>query len=116
MNLNEFYGPNAGYVWELLDRYRRDPNSVDAQTRAFFDQHAAELEALERETLARETTERETEAPIPAAPRIQPEPSTAGVGLDSVVKVVNLANAIREYGHLAAHLPTTQHFTWNTMA
>ena len=24
MNLNEFYGPNAGYVWELLDRYRRD--------------------------------------------------------------------------------------------
>lgn len=31
-----FYGPNAGYALELYERYRRDPNSVDEATRAFF--------------------------------------------------------------------------------
>jgi 2-oxoglutarate dehydrogenase E1 component len=31
-----FYGPNAGYVLELYERYRQDPNAVDADTRAFF--------------------------------------------------------------------------------
>ena len=33
----EFTGPNAAYVLELYERYRQDPGSVDAQTRAFFD-------------------------------------------------------------------------------
>ena len=38
MNLwNEFHGPNAGYVVELYERYRRDPQSVDAATRALFE-------------------------------------------------------------------------------
>ena len=34
--LQDFYGPNEGYVLELYDRYRQDPNAVDAATRAFF--------------------------------------------------------------------------------
>ena len=33
----EFAGPNAAYVEELYERYQRDPNSVDASTRAYFD-------------------------------------------------------------------------------
>ena len=33
-----FYGPNAGYVLELYERYQADPASVDAATRAFFEQ------------------------------------------------------------------------------
>ena len=36
-DLHLFHGPNAGYALELLDRYRQDPTSVDAETRAFFD-------------------------------------------------------------------------------
>ena len=36
--LQAFYGPNAGYALELYERYQQDPNSVDAETRAFFDQ------------------------------------------------------------------------------
>src|SRR5712691_12074448 len=36
-DLNEFYGPNAGYVLELYERYQRDPQSVDEHTRALFD-------------------------------------------------------------------------------
>ena len=34
----EFTGLNRGYVLELYDRYRQDPSSVDAETRALFDQ------------------------------------------------------------------------------
>jgi 2-oxoglutarate dehydrogenase E1 component len=37
-----FYGPNAGYVLELYERYQADPASVDAATRAFFEQAAPE--------------------------------------------------------------------------
>jgi len=30
----EFTGLNRGYVLELYDKYRQDPTSVDAETRA----------------------------------------------------------------------------------
>jgi len=31
-DLDEFIGPNAGYVVELYERYQRDPASVPAPT------------------------------------------------------------------------------------
>ena len=34
--IDQFYGPNAGYIAELYDRYRENPDSVDAATRALF--------------------------------------------------------------------------------
>ena len=37
MKGHDFQGVNAAYVAELYDRYRQDPNSVDAATRAEFD-------------------------------------------------------------------------------
>jgi 2-oxoglutarate dehydrogenase E1 component len=33
---NQFYGPNLGYILELYERYRSDPNSVDESTRQLF--------------------------------------------------------------------------------
>ncbi len=33
-----FYGPNVGYALELYERYLSDPNAVDEETRALFDQ------------------------------------------------------------------------------
>ena len=36
-DLEVFYGPNAGYVLELYERYRQNPASVDAAARAIFD-------------------------------------------------------------------------------
>ena len=33
----QFYGPNLGYVLELYERYRDDPDSVDEGTREFFE-------------------------------------------------------------------------------
>ena len=37
-----FYGPNAGYVLALYEQYQADPDSVDADTRAYFDSLGAE--------------------------------------------------------------------------
>lgn len=79
MNIwQEFHGPNAGYILELYERYQQDPNAVDAKTRAYFEQWS---------------------------------PPTDGAGLappaaavDQIVGAANLAQAIREYGHLAAQL------------
>ena len=35
-DLEEFYGPNAGYVLDLYERYQQDPASVDPLTRITF--------------------------------------------------------------------------------
>lgn len=37
MELEQFHGVNAGYVLELYDRYRQNPDSVDAATRNIFE-------------------------------------------------------------------------------
>ena len=77
----EFYGPNAGYVIELYERYLQDPNSVDEATREFFEHWSPPPE----------------EAP--------PGVSTGGgPEAERVIEAVNLAHAIRAYGHLEAHL------------
>jgi 2-oxoglutarate dehydrogenase E1 component len=34
---NQFFGPNLGYVLELYEKYREDPDSVDGQMREFFE-------------------------------------------------------------------------------
>ena len=45
MNISDmFHGPNSGYILELYDRYVKDPSSVDAQTRAIFDNWKPEAE------------------------------------------------------------------------
>lgn len=71
----EFHGPNAAYILELYDRYQQDPQAVDASTREFFQKWTP-----------------------PADGRLLELPT------DKIVGAVNLAQAIREYGHLAARL------------
>ena len=34
---SQFYGPNLGYVLDLYERYREDPESVDERSREFFE-------------------------------------------------------------------------------
>jgi 2-oxoglutarate dehydrogenase E1 component len=79
----EFPGPNAGYVLELYDRYRRDPGSVDSATRAYFENWTPPVEA---------------EAPSGA------QAGLPGLSADKIAGAINLARAIRFYGHLAARL------------
>jgi 2-oxoglutarate dehydrogenase E1 component len=75
----EFSGLNRGYVLELFEKFRRDPASVDPDTRAVFERWAPPAEALQAAT-----------------------PDT--ISLHKAVGAVNLAQSIRRYGHLAAQL------------
>ncbi len=89
--LSSFYGPNAGYVLELYERYQRDPASVDAETRAFFEQWSPD-------------GARSAEAPaaslLPsAAPSAEP-----AFTIEHVIGATALAHGIRARGHLGAHL------------
>lgn len=87
LNLETFYGPNAGYVLELYERYKQNPDSVDAATRAIF----------------------ATWSPDNVAPaQVQPVAGMTGGSaqwlVSHVVEASALAHAIRERGHLGAHL------------
>ncbi|HEU5230324.1 MAG TPA: thiamine pyrophosphate-dependent enzyme, partial [Ktedonobacteraceae bacterium] len=83
--LEKFYGPNAGYVLELYERYKHDPALVDEATRAIFATWTPEQAVQE-----------------PASSREAGELSAAQ--LAHALAVSALAHAIRERGHLGAHL------------
>src|SRR6266516_5663602 len=82
-DLEAFYGPNAGYVLELYDRYCQNPTSVDATTRAIFDTWSPEDQL---------TAEQEAITGI------------APIEVSKIVAASELAHAIRSRGHLGAHL------------
>ena len=82
--LENFYGPNAGYVLELYERYKQDPALVDEATRAIFAAWTPE------------------QAPQ-QLPESQPAELTAPQ-LAHALAASALAHAIRERGHLGAHL------------
>ncbi|HVB23183.1 MAG TPA: 2-oxoglutarate dehydrogenase E1 component [Ktedonobacteraceae bacterium] len=91
-NLETFYGPNAGYVLELYDRYRQDPQSVDAVTRAIFEKWSPNgPSAIALPALA--GTDGTSGAIAPSLPQV-----------DNIVAASALAHAIRSRGHLGAHL------------
>ncbi len=83
MTLGRFGGVNAGYVLELYERYKQNPESVDPQTRAAFEGwNPAELEPG-------------SSAPV----------STGEVAdVHAIVAATILADSIRRYGHLAAQI------------
>lgn len=87
-----FHGPNAAYVIELYERYCQDPESVDPETRALFEQW-------------------QPLPPEPAPPGgdgarggVPLAPPAAPPDIHKIMGVVNLAQAIREFGHLDAQL------------
>jgi 2-oxoglutarate dehydrogenase E1 component len=83
----DFQGINAGYVAELYEKYRQDPASVDAGSRAAFDRWSP--------------PESKVAALTPAS---APAPAEVPASIRAVVGAVNLAECIRRYGHLAAQL------------
>ena len=81
MKLEQFPGVNAGYVFELYERYRQNPDSVDAATRKAFEEWTP----------------------------VEPPPAGTGtqapsVNIQAIVGAANLAESVRRYGHLAARL------------
>jgi 2-oxoglutarate dehydrogenase E1 component len=79
VKLAAIQGVNAGYVVELYERYRQNPDAVDPQTRAVF------------------------ESWRPSASD-EHSPASTPANLHVIVGVANLAECIRRYGHLAAQI------------
>jgi len=75
---HEFHGPNIGYVLELYEQYRHDPDSVGASARRFFDQWEPGVDR-----------------------RLQ---IASEVDLERAVGAANLAQAIRARGYLKVQL------------
>ncbi|HEX6163819.1 MAG TPA: 2-oxoglutarate dehydrogenase E1 component [Vicinamibacterales bacterium] len=80
---DQFSGANAGYVYELFERYQRDPSSVDEATRRAF------------------ATWTPSE---PDSPQALQAPSAPQAPVEAGIAAFNLAESIRRFGHLAARL------------
>jgi 2-oxoglutarate dehydrogenase E1 component len=92
MKVDQFQGVNAGYVFELYERYRQNPESVDPATRQAFAEWTP--------------TDVGTPGPSVQAGAAQASAQTSGVPatLQHAVAAFNLAQSLRRYGHLAAQL------------
>lgn len=90
---HEFHGPNAGYVLELYEKFQKNPNSVDAATRAAFE-HWRPPDVIDVPV----SGDGHVSTSITGAPELL-LPAT-----EKLTGAINLATAIREYGHLAANI------------
>src|SRR5688572_31625830 len=79
---DQFTGANAGYVYELFERYQRDPSSVDEATRRAFASWTPS-------------------DPVPATAKADAL-QTSGGDLQAGIAAFTLAESIRRFGHLAA--------------
>jgi len=89
--MTPFYGANEGYVLELYERFRANPESLDPQTRAFFAAWSPEIVDDGLNAVA--------------AGQV-----SATVAVDTqrlmqrAVGAVNFAQAIRQFGHVQANI------------
>jgi 2-oxoglutarate dehydrogenase E1 component len=90
-DLRVFFGPNAGYVLELYERYTADPSSVSESDRAYL----ASLDPSVLTTAVQVTGARRSPNGAVAAP---------AVDVTKVTAAASLAIAVREYGHLCAEI------------
>jgi len=79
---SQFYGPNLGYVLELYERYREDPESVDEHTREFF----------------------ETWSPPRVNGRAAAGTADVAADVEKDVGASKFIRHIRDFGHMAARL------------
>jgi len=102
-DLDEFYGPNAGYVLDLYDRYKQDPSAVDPATRAAFrDWTPPVAEPAHRNGASSNGTGAALAPPTfspPTAPAVAPQ-----VDVMKVVGAARVTRLVREKGHLTAHI------------
>ncbi|GEK34864.1 2-oxoglutarate dehydrogenase E1 component [Kurthia sibirica] len=81
-----FSGPNLGYVMDMYDLYITSPEEVDAELVALFEQYGAPV------VDAATTTTSVNAAPV------------ASGNITKILAAVQLADAIRAFGHLAADI------------
>jgi 2-oxoglutarate dehydrogenase E1 component len=95
MTVINFHAFNSGHMIDLYERYCKDPASVDPATRSIFNQWHPTDDLPEPGLDARTREERQPDGSL--------SPSVIA-DLDKIVAVVNLAQAIRTYGHLKVQL------------
>jgi 2-oxoglutarate dehydrogenase E1 component len=81
-----FSGMNAGYVLELYERYRQNPESVDPGTRRVFESWVP------------------SDLGPPAIDTPSSSPAPANLDIRVIVGAANLVESIRRYGHRASRL------------
>ncbi|HEX5107215.1 MAG TPA: 2-oxoglutarate dehydrogenase E1 component [Vicinamibacterales bacterium] len=81
MKFEQFSGVNAGYVLELYEKFRQNPDAVDPATRSAFESWTP-----------------------PADPAAAPAAGAAAPHIHTIVGAANLAESVRRYGHLAARI------------
>ncbi|QQZ11149.1 2-oxoglutarate dehydrogenase E1 component [Heyndrickxia vini] len=86
-----FSGPNLGYVMEVYEKYVNDPESVDPEMRALFEEWGAP--AISEEGLSTHG-QADISFQLPTNPTV----------FSKMVAAVKLADNIRTYGHLAADI------------
>ena len=96
-DLETFYGPNAGYVLDLYERYKENPAAVDADTRTIFDAWSQNGGAPSVQVAPQPVQKSQQNGAGIPAPVAQEQ-------IERVVAASALAHAIRERGHLGAHL------------
>ena len=104
-----FYGPNAGYALELYERYQRDPDSVDAETRAIFERMRSLPDGATNGAsgVSNGASHGATATVASPYPVVSPTAPATQEAIHDVVKVVlaaRMARSIREFGHLAARI------------
>ncbi len=91
---SEFIGPNLGYLLELYDRYQQNPSAVTEEAQRFFAGWSPPADG-----------ESTSEGSAAAQPAMSSEGQVAApADVETIAGAVNLAQAIRAYGHLAAQL------------
>jgi len=80
---HQFFGPNLGYVLELYENYKEDPDSVDGRTREFFESWSPPRLGT----------------PGPNGRQVAPE-----VDVEKAVGASKHVRHIRDFGHRAARL------------
>jgi len=97
--LDQFHGPNAGYVLDLYDRYLANPESVDPETRAQFAKwQPTELEGPHRNGTNGTAAKAAADGLRSAAPVLQQ------TDVMNIVHAARVARMVRELGHLTAHI------------
>jgi 2-oxoglutarate dehydrogenase E1 component len=97
-----FHGPNAGYVLELYERFRQDPQSVDEATRAFFNNWAPPEPAAPG---AADEPVAVTASPDALQPTHAATPATRSpLDIHHTISAARLIRYIREVGHKDAHI------------
>src|SRR5437763_16878829 len=106
-DLSVFYGPNAGYVLELYERYQRDPESVPPATRTLFERWKPSLEEGPTGNGGGPAPSGAVAAPLrrSAAEPGEARPGGLAQAIEQGVRgAAGLAQGIREYGHQAARI------------